>query len=85
MGAAITFIVMKWQVGKCGVTAAALTYLGAFGFWIKSMSTHGVVGLVFYLLTHWCALGILAAKYPRLTEILNPLDCEADHASFGLF
>jgi len=74
---ALLLLLLSWKMAGWKVvafTAAALTYLGAFGFWDKSMSTMALVGAsVFICLIIGAPLGILAAKKPRFNKILNPI------------
>ncbi len=74
---ALLLLLLSWKMAGWKVvafTAAALTYLGAFGFWDKSMSTMALVGAsVFICLIIGAPLGILAAKKPRFNRILNPI------------
>ena len=74
---ALLLLLLSWKMAGWRVvmfTAAALTYLGAFGFWDKSMSTMALVGSsVFICLIIGAPLGVLAAKKPGFNRFLNPI------------
>ena len=74
---ALLLLLLSWKMAGWRVvmfTAAALTYLGAFGFWDKSMSTMALVGAsVFICLIIGAPLGVLAAKKPAFNRFLNPI------------
>jgi len=74
---ALLLLLLSWKMAGWRVvafTAAALTYLGAFGFWDKSMSTMALVGAsVFICLIIGAPLGVLAAKKPGFNRVLNPI------------
>ncbi|MFT2098039.1 ABC transporter permease [Marinomonas sp. 2405UD66-6] len=74
---ALLLLLLSWKMAGWRVvmfTAAALTYLGVFGFWDKSMSTMALVGAsVFICLIIGAPLGVLAAKNPAFNRFLNPI------------
>lgn len=74
---ALLLLLVSWRFAGWRVvafTAAALAYLGFFGFWDKAMSTMALVGAsVFICLIIGAPLGIFAAKSPRFNAFLNPL------------
>ncbi|OMH29157.1 proline/glycine betaine ABC transporter permease [Motiliproteus sp. MSK22-1] len=74
---ALLLILLAWKAAGWRVvifTASALAYLGFFGFWDKAMSTMALVGAsVFICLIIGAPLGIVAAKSPRFSAVLNPM------------
>ncbi|MEP0072079.1 MAG: proline/glycine betaine ABC transporter permease [Marinomonas sp.] len=74
---ALILLLLSWKMAGWRVvafTAISLLYLGFFGFWDKAMSTMALVGSsVFICLLIGAPLGILAAKKPRFSTILNPI------------
>lgn len=74
---ALILLLLSWKMAGWRIvafTAISLSYLGFFGFWDKAMSTMALVGSsVFICLLIGAPLGILAAKKPRFSTILNPI------------
>ena len=74
---ALLLILLAWKAAGWRVvvfTASALAYLGFFGFWDKAMSTMALVGAsVFICLIIGAPLGIVAAKSPKFSAVLNPM------------
>jgi len=66
-----------WRVGRTKLLLTALVimaYLGFFGYWQKSISTMSlVVASVLICVLFGVPLGILCAKYQRLSRIANPV------------
>ena len=73
----LLLLLVAWRVagGKVTVfTAAALAYLGLFGFWDKSMSTIALVATsVLICVVFGGPLGIWCAKSPRVNFIVKPI------------
>ncbi len=73
----LLLLLLAWKKAGWRVvvfTAAALAYLGFFGFWDKAMSTMALVGTsVFVCLLFGIPIGILAAKKPRFNAVLTPV------------
>ena len=73
----LLLLLVAWRVagGKVTVfTAAALAYLGLFGFWDKSMSTIALVATsVLICVVFGGPLGIWCAKSPRVNLIVKPI------------
>ena len=74
---ALILLLIAWRVAGWKVTvftAAALTYLGLFGFWDKSMSTIALVATsVLICVVFGTPLGIWCAKSPRVNIIAKPI------------
>lgn len=74
---ALLLLLLAWKTAGWRVvafTAAALAYLGFFGFWDKAMSTMALVGAsVFICLIIGAPLGVFAARSPRFNAVLNPV------------
>ena len=74
---ALLLILLAWRMAGMKVvlfTAAALSYLGFFGFWDKAMSTMALVAAsVFICFIVGTPLGIWAAKNHRVNAVLTPL------------
>lgn len=66
----------SWRAGGIRValfTAAAILYLGLFGFWAKAMDTLSLVaGSVLICVVIGTPIGIWAAKRPRVNAIVTP-------------
>ncbi len=73
----VVILLITWHTaGRRTVlfTAAALAYLGIFGFWQKSMSTVSLVGAsVFICFVLGMPLGIWCAKNSRANSIIKPI------------
>jgi len=73
----LVILLITWRsAGRRAVlfTAAALAYLGIFGFWQKSMSTVSLVGAsVFICFVLGMPLGIWCAKNSRANSIIKPI------------
>ena len=74
---ALLLMLTAWRVAGWKVTlftAAALAYLGLFGFWDKSMSTIALVATsVLICVVFGMPLGIWCAKNPRGNVIVKPI------------
>ncbi|MCX4029473.1 proline/glycine betaine ABC transporter permease [Endozoicomonas sp. SM1973] len=74
---ALLLLLLAWRAAGWKVvafTAAALAYLGFFGFWNKAMSTMALVAAsVFICFIVGTPLGILAARKPRFNAVLTPI------------
>ena len=73
----LLLLLVAWRVAGWKVTlftAAALAYLGLFGFWDKSMSTIALVATsVLICVVFGAPLGIWCAKSPRVNFVAKPI------------
>ncbi|MFQ5973415.1 MAG: ABC transporter permease [Alphaproteobacteria bacterium] len=73
----VLLLIIAWRVAGWKVavfTAAALAYLGFFGFWDKAMSTISLVGAsVFICFVFGTPLGIWCAKSSRTNAVVKPI------------
>lgn len=75
--AALTLVYLAWRSAGWGlafISAAALAYIGVFGFWDHTIATLALVGSsVLIALVIGVPSGILLAKRPLLRRLMTPL------------